>query len=74
MEFEDSDMICFKYHYYLSNESARRLSELFNTARSTANKEEARHLMSRLDTFLYRECLAAGDKVCQSLLLPMGID
>ena len=40
MEFQEEDRICFKYHYYLSGESLRKLSEQIKRAHSTTNKEE----------------------------------
>ena len=70
MEFQDEDRICFKYHYYLSDESARKLSELIKSARSTTNKEKAKHLLSSADTFVYREYLTQRWKVDDLFLCP----
>ena len=39
MEFEDEDLICFKYCYYLSYEIAEMLSQLIKRARSTKKGE-----------------------------------
>ena len=35
IDFEEEDRICFKYSYYLNDESAEMLSELIKIARST---------------------------------------
>ena len=70
MDCEDEDRICFKYHYYLRDESARKLSELIQRARSTTNKQEPRHLLSRADTLIYREYLTQRWKVGDLFLCP----
>ena len=54
MEFQGEDRICFKYHSYLSDECAGKISDTITRARSRTNKEEARYLMSRADTLGYR--------------------
>ena len=58
MKLEDEDRFCFIYHYYLSDESARKLSQLIKRAGSTTNKEAALLLMSRADSVVYKEYLA----------------
>ena len=73
MEFEDEDRICFKNHYFLDADSAQKLSYHITRAPSTTNKENARDLLMRTDTLVYRRYLSQIDKVGEYFLDTTGI-
>ena len=58
MEFPDEDRFWFQSHYFLDADSAPMLSELITRARSTTNKEKARHILMRADCLVYRGYLS----------------
>ena len=63
MEFQDEDRICFQSHYFLDDESARKLSYLNARARTTTNKEKGRSLVMRANSLVYRGYLCQLEKV-----------
>ena len=58
MEVEELDRVCVNYRFILNGENSKKLSAIVARARSTTNKEEARHVRTKANTLVVREILS----------------
>ena len=61
MDFDIEDRICSLYHCYVDYQTHHKISELIQSALTTANKEQARRLLDWADSLAYKAYIAVNE-------------